>query len=213
MIMGAGYVICAVLGACFGGAIGTSVAVWFMWPRVLTHQKVSFIDQPHDGYTDLMLTIITIMLASVGIMIAVGTLVLGIFSWKGTKLAMSQITRSVEQKAIDNISNEIIRKNISNEVVKESTKQVLANFDIRKTTKEVAETAIEKLIKKFISGDFDEVIEEVVIRVSHGSTVEEEDENFGSQDINSKSACDDENSDSESVDNESRESKPTSTGD
>lgn len=211
--MGMGYVICAVLGACLGGAVGTSAAVWFMWPRVVTHREVSVIDQPHEGYTDLMLTIITVMLASVGVMIAVGALIFGIFSWKGMKFAMSQITRDIEQKAIDNISNEIVKNNISNEVIRESTKQVLENFDIQKTSREVTENAMTAFIKRLISGDFDNLIEQIVARVSFGPTVEEEDAEFESKDRRSKSMDDGENFGSEAADKQEGDSKSTSAGD
>ena len=213
MIMSVGYVICAVLGACLGGAVGTSVAIWFMWPRVLTHREVSFIEQPHDGYTDLMLTIITITLASVGVMIAIGALVLGIFSWKGVKLAISQITRSIEKRAINNISNEVVETILLNELVKKSTIEVYKNIDIKKTSKQAAEKAMKDFVKRFISGDFDDLIEQVVARVTYGATVEEEDEDFGSQDGNPKSVRNDESSVSESIEGDSGKSKPTNTGD
>lgn len=209
----AGHVASATLGACLGGAIGTSVAVWCMWPRIITHQEVSLINQPHEGYSDLMLTIITIMLASVGVMIAIGALILGIFSWKGVKLAMSQITRSMEKEAINNISNEVIETILLNELVKKSTIEVYKNIDIQKTSKQAAEKAMKDFVKRFISGDFDDLIEQVVARVTYGATIEEEDEDFGSQDMNHKSARDEDDSDSESVEGESGKSKPTNTGD
>ena len=169
-----------VIGACFGTFVGICLAIWAVWPSVPADSQLLYPSSPDDRYTDLMLTLVTIMLAAIGIMMAVGAIVIGLFSWRGVRAVMDQILHKSGEKAFKKVSKEVIEK-----ATKKVVKNAIEDESYRKSLDEIVRSESEKEAKNImdmvIRGQLDQIFEEFVTRISfNGPVVEEGNEVFDS---------------------------------
>lgn len=180
-------VLCIAFGACFGGFLGICVAVWTVWPNVPADSQLSYINSSEGSYTDLMLTLVTVMLAAIGIMMAVGAIVIGLFSWRGVRAVMDQILHKSGEKAFKKVSKEVIEK-----ATKKVVKNVIGDESYRKSLDEIVRNVSEKeaknIMEMVIRGELDQIFEEFVTRVSFNGPVVEEGSEFFDHDSEGSSS-------------------------
>ena len=154
----------AILGGILGGlAAVVGIISYFSWgsPR---DGQVSHVDPTRSDYVDLLLTLITIFLASIGLAVTVGALVIGLVALKSFReikedaadsakaAAESQITETISAKLEPNVTENV------NKALPQALRDTLLKDEIgHRILTEMAR-----------SGALDGVLERVVSRLQTG---------------------------------------------
>lgn len=164
--------IVGLIGALFGGVICSLCLFIFLdWGRP---DRVPWqqIDPSRGDYVDLLLTLVTVLLAAVGIAVTVGAVAIGLVAFK----TLSEI-KSDASKAASQSADEKIQEAMANELqpavyegVTESLPDALKGALL---DDDLAHKILEEMAER---GELDEVLERVVMRVQSGGPEYSEEE-------------------------------------
>lgn len=154
----------AILYSLIGGFAAVSLIILlFGWGVPHQGQKIH-IDPSRSDYVDLLLTLVTVVLAAIGLAITIGALVIGLVAFKTLKEIKEEASQKAESAAEKKI-NTTMQTNLAPSV-RSNLDQALPNALRKALLDEKTGHAILNQMAK--DGELDEVLERVVVRLQSG---------------------------------------------
>lgn len=158
-------------GALTGGLAATICVVsYFGWDKSKSGQAI-YMDPTRGDYIDLLLTLVTILLAAIGLAVTVGALVIGLVALKTLREIKSDASTAATSAAAEKIS-----ETMANELepsVKDKVDEALPSaLQDALISNELGHKILTEMAKR---GELDEVLERVANRMQGGGLEEDPD--------------------------------------
>lgn len=160
-----GKVSVAILGAIIGSLVSVAAVVYHFGWGTSGHSQAAFVDPTRGDYVDLLLTLVTILLAAIGLAVTVGALVIGLVALKTLREIKDEAKDAAAKEVKDTISAELeptVTKNV-NEALPSALRDALQDDKIG----HVIFTDIAR------TGALDEVLGRVMERLQSGGPVKD----------------------------------------
>lgn len=166
----------AILGSILGGcAVAVAIVLWFGWGVPITG-AVANADPTRADYIDLLLTLATMFLGSVGLVVTVGALVIGLVALKTLREIKDEAATGAKEAAAGKIT-ETMDTELEPSVDAKVRDVLPAALHAALADNELGYKILCDLAKR---GELDAVFERVAVRIQSGGP-EDADEDEGEQ--------------------------------
>ena len=167
-----GKVSIAILGAIIGGLIAAAGLVAFLAWGTQGAGQLSHTDPTRADYVDLLLTLVTVLLAAVGLAVTVGALVIGLVAFKTLREIKDEAADAAQAAAATKI-NETMASDLEPNVNAKVNEALPAALQAALLDDELGHRILSEMAQR---GELDEVLERVAMRMQGGGPEANEDE-------------------------------------
>lgn len=167
-----GKVSAAILGAIVGGLTAVAALVAYLDWDTQGAGQATHIDPTRADYVDLLLSLVTILLAAVGLAVTVGALVIGLVAFKTLREIKDEAAVAAKTAAAAKI-NETMASDLEPNVNAKVSEALPAALQAALVDDELGHRIMSEMAKK---GELDEVLERVAMRMQSGGPEAYEDE-------------------------------------
>lgn len=162
----------AILGAIVGGLAAAAALVTYLDWGTQGAGQVTHVDPTRADYVDLILSLVTVLLAAVGLAVTVGALVIGLVAFKTLREIKDDAAEAAQTAAATKI-NETMASDLEPNVNAKVSEVLPVALQAALLDDELGHRIMSKMAQK---GELDEVLERVAMRMQGGGPEAYEDE-------------------------------------
>ena len=162
-----GKVSATILGAIIGGFSSVAAIVfWFGWGAT-DQDQLAYVNPTRGDYVDLLLTLVTILLAAVGVAVTVGALVIGMVALKTLREIKDESAQAAKDAAGATIA-ETIKSDLGPTVDDKINEILPLALQVALVEVETRHEILKTLVR---TGALDEAVARVMDRINYGGPV------------------------------------------